>query len=156
VGTRLLFEDAATGLWAYGEAAASAVNLAAVTLGNPGAELVVSGGLAFFAVQAAGAPAATATALWVSDGTAAGTTQIATLPDNTASGFDIAGIYGLTPLSSGAVLFDAYDGTADAIYVSDGVSTAAVAGYTGGGPALGSAAAELAGSLLFTDVSSGL
>jgi hypothetical protein len=141
----LLFTDATTGLWSYDEATGTASHLASFTLGNAGGHLAVAGNRAFFAAQAAGAPALSETALWTTDGTAAGTRQIATLPDNTPSGAqDVAGIYGLTALADGTVAIAAYDGTATTPWVSDGSTTAPLSGFSGSGVTLGpGASAEL-------------
>jgi hypothetical protein len=155
-----LFVDGATGLWSVDENTGFATSILSFSaMLNTG--VIAAGGEAFFSAQSPSAPAGTTTQLWVSMGTVASTRLVATLPDNTTTETDTAGISGLTALGNGEVAFSYFDGQHWSIYLSNGSAdgTVPVTNYDGadGQPMLDPGqTAELNGSLLFENTVTGL
>lgn len=136
----LLFTDSTTGLWSYNETSGTTTQLATFALGSNGGEMALANGHAFFAARAAAGNVVSETALWITDGTAAGTSLVTTLPDTTPTAqFDSAGISGLVAMANGKVAFAYSDGTNQHVYVSDGTTagTQPIPGYNGTAPYLG-------------------
>lgn len=154
-----LFVDSDTGLWSVDESTGDATNLlsfAATFMTG----VVVASNEAFFTNHAPGTGAMTQ--LWVSTGTAAGTSMVTALPDNTPGGQpDTAGISGLTTLGNGEVVFSYFDGVHWSVYLSNGTApgTVPISNYDtiDGQPLLTpGSTAELNGSFVFENSVTGL
>ena len=145
-------------MWSYNYASGTITNLATGFGGTDDDGLALAGGIDYIAgcVPNTAAP----TELWASDGTSAGTHLVTTLPDETPSGqLDTAGIYDLTALASGKLVFSDFNGVSYDAYVSDGTANGTVPmfGYNGGRPYFGAGrSVEINGNLLFTDATNGL
>ncbi len=160
IAGNLLFTDNA-GLWSLDESTNQVTELAAGTVdvngvGYQAGSLAVAGGKAYFAAGDANDPLA----LFASDGTARGTTWIAsggTFPNP-------ATLADFTPLSNGRALFVYYEGNgSQSLWTTDGIGVAEVtiahtlAPYSNDSGVFPSInlgpgqSGEIAGNLLFTD-----
>ncbi len=127
VGGDFLFVDQASGLWSLNESTGTATNIAAFSYNGAVAPTMVSaGGAAYFTeVTANTGGTGNLIGLWTTDGTQAGTSEVASFADNTPPanlGADTAGLAGLTALGTGGFAFSYYDGTQYELFVSDGTT----------------------------------
>ncbi len=164
VGGYFLFVDQATGLWSLNESTGVASNVSNfVYTGNVAPSISVVGGTAYVASITAGTTGSTLRIL-ATNGTTAGTSVLATLPDNSGGAFpDNAAIQSLTTLANNNIAFDYNDGLHKYLDVlNSGTSTiTTISSFAGNAESsalyLGAGdVAQVNGDFLFIDQATGL